>query len=113
MRQQDLTAVEWEQAHALAKSLARDVDRNEFGKIITYFRRARDPGKMLVLLHRLPRSAFIRTNRTRGYLEKIARAWEQHLPPTMKKERAILIASWAFRLMTYYQEEKPGRRQQR
>lgn len=106
MREYDLTAEEWKRTHALAKALARDVDRNEFGKVVTYFRRARDPGKMLVLLHRLPRSAFVRTNRTRGYLEKIAQAWQQHLPPDVKKERAILIASWAFRLMTYYQDKK-------
>lgn len=114
MRQQDLTAEEWERAHALARTLAQDVDRNEFGKIITYFRRAQDPSKMLTLLQRLPRSAFVRTNRTRGYLEKIAQAWQQYLPPKrVEKERAVLIASWAFRLMTYYQEEKPGSGQRR
>ena len=105
----ELTADEWQRADALARALARDVDRNEFGKIVTYMRRSQDPRKVRLLLQRLPRSAFIRSNQTRGYLERISKAWPQHLQGLPQK-RAVLVASWAFRLMTYYQEDRPGKR---
>jgi hypothetical protein len=108
----DLTAEEWQRADALARELARDVDRNEFGKIVTYMRREQDPRKVQVLLQRLPRSAFIRSKQTQGYLERIGQAWTQHLKG-LANDRAVLVASWAFRLMTYYQKEQPGQRRQR
>jgi hypothetical protein len=113
MKQQDLTAEEWRRADALAQELARDVDRNEFGKIVTYMRREKNPRKVAGLLQRLPRSSFIRSKRTRGYLERIGRAWHTSLLQGIKPERAVLVASWAFRLMTYYQDEKPPNRPRR
>lgn len=100
----ELTADEWKRADALARELARDVDRNEVGKVITYMRRTRDTQKVSTLLQRLPRSSFVRTQRTRGYLERIGRAWSRHLQG-VPDERALLVASWAFRLMTYYQDK--------
>lgn len=102
MAQKDLTREEWGRAEALARELARDVDRNEFGKILTYMRRERDPRKVRVLLARLPQSSFIRSNQTQKYLECIGKAWESHLEG-LPRERAVLVANWAFRLMTYYQ----------
>jgi hypothetical protein len=102
MHRNDLTRDEWRRADALARELARDVDRNEFGKIVTYMRRARDPRKVRLLLQRLPQSSFIRSNQTRGYLERIGNAWQHHLQG-LPRQRAVLVASWAFRLMTYYQ----------
>ncbi|MBE2199676.1 MAG: hypothetical protein IAE79_13760 [Anaerolinea sp.] len=102
MSRKDLTRDEWRRADALARELARDVDRNEFGKIVTYMRRERNPQKVRVLLGRLPHSSFIRSNQTQGYLERIGDAWERHLQG-LPRERAVLVASWAFRLMTYYQ----------
>ena len=75
---------------------------NEFGKIVTYMRREQDPLKVRILLARLPKSSFIRSNQTRGYLERIGSAWEHHLQG-LPRDRAVLVASWAFRLMTYYQ----------
>jgi len=109
MTGKELTTAEWKRADALAKELARDVDRNEVGKVITYMRRVQDPNKVQTLLQRLPRSSFVRTQRTRGYLERIGRAWHRHLQG-LPKERALLVASWSFRLMTYYQDKKPGYR---
>lgn len=102
MSQKELTPAEWRRAEALARELARDVDRNEFGKILTYMRRERDPQKVRTLLARLPRSSFIRSNQTQGYLERIGQAWDRQLRG-LPDERALLVASWAFRLMTYYQ----------
>ena len=114
MKRQDLTAEEWRRADALARELARDVDRNEFGKIVTYMRREKNPRKVAGLLQRLPHSSFIRSKQTRGYLERIARAWHTYLlKDNIETERAVLIASWAFRLMTYYQDEKPPNRPRR
>ena len=103
MSQKDLTREEWRRADALARELARDVDRNESGKIVSYMRRERDPLKVRILLGRLPRSSFIRSNQTQGYLERIGSAWEHHLQG-LPRDRAELVASWAFRLMTYYQK---------
>lgn len=107
MNKNDLTAAEWQRVEALARDLAQDVDRNEFGKVVTYMRRSRSPRKTQLLLQRLPNSSFIRSNRTRKYLQRIAQAWGRHLQG-LEQERAVLVASWAFRLMTYYQDEKPG-----
>lgn len=104
MSRKDLTREEWRRADALARELARDVDRNEFGKIVTYMRRERNPHKVRVLLERLPRSSFIRSNQTQKYLERIGDAWERHLQG-LPRERAVLVASWAFRLMTYHQKD--------
>ncbi len=104
MSRNDLTREEWRRADALARDLARDVDRNEFGKIVTYMRRERDPLKVRILLARLPKSSFIRSNQTRGYLEHIGGAWEHHLQG-LPRDRAVLVASWAFRLMTYYPKD--------
>jgi hypothetical protein len=100
----DLTTDEWQRADALARELAKDVDRNEFAKVVTYMRRTEDQRKVAALLQRLPHSTFIRSNQTKSYLERIGRAWVRHLNG-LKRERALLVASWAFRLMTYYQEE--------
>lgn len=102
MKQLELTPDEWRRADALARDLAKNVDRNEFGKVVAYLRRAKDTDKVLTLLRRLPNSAFIRSNQTRGYLERIAQAWDRHLK-TVEGDRALLVANWAFRLMTYYQ----------
>ncbi len=98
-----LTPDEWARADALARDLAHDVDRNEFGKIVTYMRRTKSPANVHVLLRRLPRSTFIRSNQTERYLERIAAAWGKHLQG-LPATRATLVASWAFRLMTYYQQ---------
>lgn len=105
MHETDLTPDEWQRAQALARSLAHDVDRNELGKIISYMRRERDPRKVHILLQRLPQSAFIRSNRTAKYLTRIASAWSEQLSD-LAPRRAELVASWAFRLMTFYQREE-------
>lgn len=102
----ELTEPEWRRAEALAKELARDVDRNEFGKVVTYLKRTKSIERFTILLRNLPDSPFIRSNRTRGYFQRIARASETHLKG-LETERALLVASWAFRLMTYYQPPKP------
>lgn len=96
-----MTEDEWRRADALARELSIDFDRNEFGKVVTYLRRKQDPEKFLRLLRTLPRSTFIRSNRTRNYFERISAASEKHLKG-LEAERAVLVASWAFRLMTYY-----------
>lgn len=105
MRKTELTPDEWRRAEALARDLARDVDRNEFGKVVSYLQRTKDPKRTHLLLRRLPNSSFIRSGRTRGYLQRIGQAWAQHLQG-LADERALLVAGWAFRLMTHYQIEQ-------
>jgi hypothetical protein len=107
-----LTARDWDRVHTLARDLALDVDRNELGKAITFFRLHRDKGKFLDLIERLARSEeYIRSQRTRGYFQRILRTCRQQLG-TVDDERALQMVSWAFRLMTYYEAktgETPGR----
>ncbi len=100
----ELTAQDWDRAHAIARELAVDVDRNELGKAVTFFRLHKDKEKFLKLLERLPRSEYIRSGRTRGYFERIHRTCRRYLAGA-DNERALRIVSWAFRLMTYYEAE--------
>lgn len=106
--ERELTSAEWRKAEAMARDLARDVDRNELGKIICYFQRWKDKGKLLELLRRLPGSGYIRSGRTRGYLERIASVCEKNLAD-VEDGRALAILGWSFRLMTY-QQTLTGRR---
>ena len=48
----ELTAQDWDRAHAIARDLAVDVDRNELGKAVTFFRLHRDKEKFLTLILR-------------------------------------------------------------
>jgi hypothetical protein len=107
-----LNSKEWEIVRALAQALAHDVDRNELGKVVSYFQRTRSKDKFLKLLERLPRSGYTRSRRTRGYLKHIEKACRQHLEPISDDRRALSIVSWSFRLMTYYQT-RTGRRRAR
>lgn len=105
----ELTPAEWRKADAIARDLAVDVDRNELAKIICYFQRLKDKGKLLELLRRLPHSGYVRTGRTRGYLARIAGACETHLADVHDNDTALSILGWSFRLMTYHQTTS-GRR---
>lgn len=96
----ELTAEEWRRANALAREL-KGVDRNEFGKVVTYLKRTRRIDKFFILLRALPDSNFLHSNQTEGYFRRISRASEQYLKE-LPPQRALLVASWAFRLMTYY-----------
>jgi hypothetical protein len=103
----ELTPQEWDRVDAIARALAKDVDRNELGKVVTFFRLHRDKGKFLTLIERLSRSEeYIRSQRTRGYFQRILRTCQQHLN-NVDDERALQMVSWALRLMTYY-EAKTG-----
>jgi hypothetical protein len=97
-----LTAQEWETVHQLAKDLAKDVDRNELGKVTAYFRLERDRDRFLTLLEYLPQSPLTRrSRRTRRYYERIGQACRRHLQGVPDK-KALEMVSWGFRLMTYY-----------
>jgi hypothetical protein len=90
----------------MARDLARDVDRNELGKVVTYLRRTRSREKFLQLLDRLPQSVYIRrSNRTQTYFRRIAKTCRSHLA-NVSDEKALALVGWAFRLMTYYQAEQ-------
>jgi hypothetical protein len=104
-----LNSEEWAIAKALARELARDVDRNELGKAVSYFQRVRSRTKFFRLLERLPQSGYTRSRRTRAYLERIAQACQRHLQPISDDRRALAVVSWSFRLMTQYQT-RTGRR---
>ena len=106
----ELTSEEWHKAEQMARDLARDVDRNELGKVVSYFKRVRDKEKFLTLLGRLPSSANIRSGRTQGYLRRIAGVCERHLADVESDRRALAIVAWAFRLMTYDQTRTGQRR---
>jgi hypothetical protein len=100
----ELSRSDWAKAETIARELALDVDRNEFGKIVTYAHRTTDMKKVLALVESLPRSGYVRSGRTRGYLERIARVLQREIAG-LEGERARAILSWAFRLMTAYQTE--------
>jgi hypothetical protein len=104
----ELNQAEWVKADAIARELALDVDRNELGKIVAYAHRTRDTAKILALVESLPRSGYVRSGRTRGYLERIARVLRRELAG-LEGERALAVLAWAFRLMTTYQTEKGTR----
>jgi hypothetical protein len=105
----ELTQAEWSQVERIARELARDVDRNELGKIVAYAQRTRDTERILQLAKRLPQSGYVRSRRTRGYTQRIARVLQRELSG-MKGDLAMAILSWAFRLMTIYQTEMGTRR---
>lgn len=97
-----LTAQEWETVYQLAQDLAKDVDRNELGKVTAYFRLEGDRDRFLTLLKRLPESPLMRrSGRTRRYYERIGQACRRHLQD-VPDDKALEMVSWAFRLMTYY-----------
>jgi len=100
-----LSRKEWAAADALARELAPDVDRNELGKVISYFQRTRSRKKLFDLLERLPRSGYVRSQRTRDYLKRIAEACRRHLKGVEGDRQALAVLGWSFRLMTRYQVE--------
>lgn len=100
---------EWNKAEVIARALAEDVDRNELGKILAYARSVRDTESILDLVHRLPRSGYIRSGRTQGYLQRIDQVLQRELAGLVG-ERAVLVLAWAFRLMTFYQTQLGTRR---
>ena len=93
----------------VARELSPDVDRNELGKVISYFQRTRSRQKLFELLERLPHSGYVRSQRTREYLRRIAGACRRHLKGIEGDRRALAVLGWSFRLMTRYQTES-GRR---
>ena len=101
----ELTEQEQRTADALARAMAPAVDANEVGKVLAFWRRWRDPQKVLALVERLPRSGLVRTGRTRGYYEAMGRAFVQYLRG-VRPEAFGLLLGWAFRLMRYYQLEQ-------
>jgi hypothetical protein len=104
-----LTRQEFDVADALARELAPDVDRNELGKVISYFQRTRSKEKLFDLLDRLPRSGYVRSKRTRNYLSRIAEACRRHLRGVKGDRRALAVLGWSFRLMTRYQADRGTR----
>ncbi len=100
----ELSKSDWTKADTIARELALDVDRNELGKIVAYAHRTRDTQKILELVESLPRSGYVRSGRTRGYLERIATVLHRELSG-LDSQRANIVLGWAFRLMTRYQTE--------
>jgi hypothetical protein len=104
-----LTRQDWAVAQAIARELAPHVDRNEFGKVLSYYQRVGSREKFLKLLEQLPRSGYTRSRRTRDYLERIAEACQRHLDAVPGDRRALAVLGWSFRLMTHEQTEKGQR----
>ncbi len=104
-----LTPQELNIAQTLARELAPQVDRNELGKVFDFFRRTRSKKQFFKLLKSLPRSGYVRSRQTQGYLRRIADGCEKHLKHVSDDERALAIVGWSFRLMTYYQTLKGQR----
>lgn len=104
----ELTKEDWRRADAIARELAADVDRNELGKVVAYAQYVKNTDKVLKLVERLPKSGYVRSGRTRGYLEHISGVLHEKLGG-LEGERALAVLAWAFRLMTTYQSNSPGR----
>jgi len=100
----EMTERERKTADALARAMAPNVDANEVGKVLAFWRRWQDPKKVFDLVERLPRSGLVRSGRTRGYYEAMGRYFDQHLRD-VRPEAFGLILGWSFRLMRYYQLE--------
>lgn len=100
----ELTKTEWAKAERIARELAIDVDRNELGKIVAYAHRHRKTADIMALVERLPRSGYVRSQRTRSYLERIAEVLRRELAG-VEGERSQAVLGWAFRLLTTYQME--------
>jgi hypothetical protein len=97
-----LTQQEWQTVHTLAQDLARDVDRNELGKVVAYFRLEKSRDRFLELLECLPASPLMRrSGKTRGYYQRIGEVCRQHLQ-AVPDAKALEMVAWAFRLVTYY-----------
>ena len=104
----ELSREDWSKAETIARELALDVDRNELGKILAYARRVRETDTVLHMVERLPRSGYIRSGRTRGYLERIGVVLRRELAG-LEGSRALAVLAWAFRLLTTYQTERGTR----
>lgn len=100
----ELTGADWTRVRTIARELTMDVDRNELGKIVAYAKRTRKTDKILALIEALPRSGYVRSGRTRGYLERIASVLNRELRG-LDGERSLAVLAWAFRLMTTYQAQ--------
>jgi len=108
----ELTEKERLTADALARAMAPNVDANEVGKVLAFWRRWHDQQKVMTMVRRLPKSGLVRSGRTRGYYEAMARDFDQHLN-NVRPEAFGLALGWAFRLMRYYQLEIITREQKR
>jgi len=102
----EITEQEMEQARKISDTLARamapNVDANEVGKVLAFWRHWQDPEKVFNLVKRLPESGMVRSGRTRGYYEAMGRAFDQHLRGVRPEDFGIILG-WSFRLMRYYQ----------
>ncbi|NEP85119.1 MAG: hypothetical protein F6K39_47730 [Okeania sp. SIO3B3] len=97
-----LSKDEWKKAKTIARALAHDTDRNELGKIVTYARSTYNIKQIMALVDALPRSGYVRSKRTQGYLQKIANVLHRKLKGLLDKQ-ARFILGWSFRLLTTYQ----------
>jgi hypothetical protein len=104
-----LTKSEVALAEAIARDLAPYVDRNELGKVVDFFRRSRSKTQFTTLLNALPRSGYVRSQRTTDYYKRIRDACQKHLAGVDNDRRALAIVGWSFRLMTYEQTLKGQR----
>ena len=100
----EMTERERKIAEDLARAMAPNVDANEVGKVLAFWRRWQEPKKVFDLVERLPKSGQVRSGRTRGYYEAMARAFDQYLR-NVQPEAFGIILGWSFRLMKYYQFE--------
>ncbi len=100
----ELDKADWAKAETIARELAMDVDRNELGKIVAYAHRNRKAQDIMALVESLPQSGYVRSKRTASYLQRIADVLRRQLSG-MDGERALLVLTWAFRLLTTYQTE--------
>ena len=76
---------------------------------MSYARRTRDTAKILKLVRALPQSGYVRSRRTRGYLQRIADVLSKQLQG-LEGKRALAVLAWAFRLMTTYQTQRGTRK---
>lgn len=99
-----MTEQEQKIADALARAMAPNVDANEVGKVLAFWRRWNDHKKVFDLVKRLSKSGQVRSGRTRGYYEAMSFYFDQYLRD-VRPEVFGLILGWSFRLMRYYQLE--------
>lgn len=115
MLTEDLTDLQWQMAHAIAKTLVlEDADVNELGKAIAYLRAYCDrPDAGAIFFDYLKTLAkngrkIGHSKKTSGYYESLETACSQYLKAYRDDAAVMLqILGWASRLMRYYEKAGP------
>lgn len=88
-----------------AQLATNDVDVNELEKLLAYYRRVRDDGKVRTLVGRLAsQDIFVYSKQTKRYMNQVSSVLLKVLPS--QPTPALWFLGWTIRFMRYYAEHK-------